>query len=195
MIITIFEVTILSDVNSFKYTGLLFLLLATSSIFAQQGAILKPLELDSTQMEINRQNDYRKLISGDFLNESENQKISLPGFNPNYVYRQGYNLNLDFMRLNHSPLIGFSTESLSSFYSPFFHDGVVLSEGAYSLGNKLIVGGFSYGANAIYTAPYHKQQLNDLDSYGSTLFMQYKVSKKFIIQTRVNVTGRPGPGY
>ena len=195
MIIAIFEVARESVVKFSKYIALLFLLLATLSVFAQQGAILKPMELDSTQMEINRQNEYRKLISGDFSSEPENHKISFPGFNPNYEYKQGYNLNLDFMKFNSSPLIGFSTESMSSFYSPFFHDGVVLSEGSYSLGDKFIVGGFSYGANTIFSAPFQTQQLNNFDSYGSTIFMQYKVSKKFKIQTRVNVTGRPGPGF
>ncbi len=175
---------------------ILFLMLAiASSVSAQQGAILKPMEIDSANLELYRRNEYRQFISGDFLNESENQKINFPGFKQDFSYRQGYNLNLDFINLNSLPLMSFSTESINSFNSPFFHNGVILSEGAYSLGKKFIFGGFSYGANSIFSAPLPGQQLNNLDRYGSTMFMQYKVSKKFKIQTRINVSKSPLPDF
>ena len=166
-----------------------------SSVFAQQGAILKPIDIDSTNFELYRQNEYRQFISGDFLNEPENQKINFPGFRQDFSYRQGYNLNLDFINLNSSPTLGFSTESMNTFNSPFFHNGVVLSEGAYPLGRKFTFGGFSYGANSIFSAPLSGQQLNNFDTYGSTLFMQYKISKKFKIQTRMNFSTNPGSGF
>ncbi len=178
-----------------KYIVLFFLILSATSVFAQQGAILKPIEMDSTELLLHRQMEYLQLISGNLANESFNQELGKLKFNPVFEYKQGYIMNLDLFNINNLPLTGFSTGNMNSFNSPFFHNGVILSEGAYSLGNKLIFGGFSYGANSVFSAPFPNQQMNNFDTYGSTLFMQYKVSKKFKIQTRVNVSRGPGPDF
>ncbi len=180
--------------KSFKYTGLLFLLLAmTSSIFAQQGAILKPMELDSARLKLNP-HEYEQSIPGSYLSQPYEKNYFL-GFKPNFDYNQGYKLNLDFFNFNDLPLMGFSSGGMNTFNSPFFHNGVILSEGAYSLNNKLVFGGFSYGANSIFSAPSFNPQMNNFDTYGSTIFMQYKVSKKFKIETRFNFSNSPGPHF
>jgi hypothetical protein len=81
------------------------------------------------------------------------------------------------------------------FFSPFYQNGMVLSEGAYNFGGKFTFGGFSYGTNSVMSAPL-PNQMNKFDNYGSTLFMQYKVSKNFKIETRVNINQGGGyPGF
>jgi len=72
--------------------------------------------------------------------------------------------------------------------SPFIRDGTVFSAGEYQFSDKFKIGGYSYGANSVFSAPFPNQGLNDsYDFRGNTLFMQYKVSKNFKIETRVNV--------
>lgn len=182
------------SINSFRNIIFVLFAITASTAYPQQGAILKPMELDSARMEINQQNDYRQFISGSFLNES-NEKINFSGFKPNFDYNQGYKLNLDLFNFNSSPFMGFSSGSMNTVYSPLYHNGVILSSGAYSLNKKLVFGGFSYGANSIFSAPFHNPKMNNFDTYGSTLFMQYKVSKKFKIETRVNISRGPAPVF
>ena len=76
--------------------------------------------------------------------------------------------------------------------SPFLREGVVLSGASYRLNNRFSMGGYSFGANSIFTAPLPGKGFNQYDVRGSTLFMQYNVSGKFKIETRVSVTQGPG---
>ena len=77
--------------------------------------------------------------------------------------------------------------------SAFMRDGVVLSGASYKLNNRFSMGGYSFGGNSVFTAPFPNQGFNQFDVRGSTIFMQYNISKKFKIETRINVT--QGPGY
>ena len=79
--------------------------------------------------------------------------------------------------------------------SPFYQNGTILSQAAYQLSDKFTMGGYSYGTNSIFAAPNANPRANKFNNYGSTLYMQYKVSKNFKIETRVNVSQGGGPGY
>ena len=149
---------------------------------------MKPLESDSAQMDLERQMEYRQLISGSQGSNLVSEKITLPGFNDLLTLDNRYSFNFDFNANKNFAFSGISTGNNTTFYNPYFHNGVVLSEGAYKLGNKFTFGGFSYGANSVFSAPLPNQSFGKFDSYGSTLFMQYNVSKKVKIQTRVNVS-------
>ena len=166
---------------------LAFLLVAIHGI-AQQGIIMKPLETDSAQMELERQMEYRQLISGASQSNLLTEKITLPGFNDLLAMNNPYSINFDFSAIKNFAFTGISAGTNTTYYNPYFHNGVVLSEGAYKLGNKFTFGGFSYGANSVFSAPLPNQSFGKFDSYGSTIFMQYNVSKKVKIQTRVNVS-------
>ncbi len=90
-----------------------------------------------------------------------------------------------------------ATGGLLSFYpgplfSPFIRDGSVFSGADYKIGNKLLLGGFSYGGNSIFSAPFPNRGVNSYDFRGSTLFMEYNISKNFKIGTSVTVTRSPG---
>ncbi len=173
----------------------LFTFLISVAANAQQGIVMKPLEMDSTQLEMERQLEYRQLISGSQEGSLFSEKIKLPGFDERYEFNKRYTLNLDIFAFESFPQMGFSTGATNTFFSPFYHNGMILSDAAYQMGDKFVLGGYSYGANSVFSAPFPNQGMNNYDTYGSTLFMQYKVSKKFKIETRVNVSQGNRPGF
>lgn len=77
-------------------------------------------------------------------------------------------------------------------YPLFIHNGAILSGANYKLGDRLSVGGFSYGGHSIFSAPFPNRGVNNFDFRGSTLFMQYNISKNFKIGTHISVTRSPG---
>ena len=141
-------------------------------------------EQDSIQMVLQRQIEYRQLISGNvFDNNLMDKKIEIPEFNLKTEYQNRYTLNLGTNPISNYYYGGIS----SGITNPFYGNVMVLSSADYQLGSKFILGGYSYGANSIFGAPTLNNGMNNFDSYGSTLFLQYKVSKNFKIETRINV--------
>lgn len=182
--------------KDFKIILFLFLLVITARSFAQQGLIMMPLEQDSAQIELGKQIEYRQLISGQMPAGLMSETIKLPGFNFHDEFAQRYSVQFNMYSFGSFPASGFSAGTMNSFYSPFYQNAMVLSEAAYKIGNKFSFGGFSYGANSMLSAPLPNQGMNKFDSYGSTIFLQYKVSKNFKIETRVNVSqGGIYPGF
>jgi len=182
-----------------KNFGIIWLLLLPFFWFdsaAQQGIILMPLEMDSSQIEIEKQIEYRQLISGQFGNELLPETAKLTGFDLNTEFAKMYSLNFNVYNFSNTLNSGIST-GMNPFPSPFYQNGMVFSEGAYNLGNKFTFGGYSYGANSIMSGPpLPNMGMDKFQRYGSTLFMQYKVSKNFKIETRVNVSqGGRYPGF
>ena len=163
---------------------------------AQQGKMLMPLEKDTSQIEIEKQIEYRQLVSGKFGNELIPETVKLTDFNLDTEFAKMYSLNFNQYNFNSMIKPGISS-GLNPFLSPFYQNGMVLSQGAYKFGDKFTFGGFSYGANSIMSgAPLPNIGMDKFQSYGSTLFMQYKVSKNFKIETRVNVNqGGVFPGF
>jgi len=167
----------------------LFILSLAAS--AQEGLILKPMEQDSALIKLERQIEYNQLISGQIPGELFLEKIELPKFDYKTEFVKRYSLNYDNYSFNSLPLTGFSLGMMG----PFYQNGMVLSEAAYKVGDKFTFGGFSYGINPMMMPP-PAPGINNFNRYGSTMFMQYKVSKNFKIETRVNVSqGGQYPGF
>jgi hypothetical protein len=178
-----------------NYIFFLFFFISLGT-FAQQGIIMMPLEQDSAQIELEKQIEYRQLISGKQENAFFEPSFDLPDFDTNYEYDKRYAVHFNLFSLNNLPLTGFSTGMINPGLSPFFQNGQVLSDAAYRLGDKFVLGGYSYGTNSMFSAPLPNQGMNNFDRYGSTMFLQYKVSKNFKIETRVNVQqGAHPPGF
>lgn len=174
---------------------ILFLLLfASFPAFSQQGAILKPMELDSAQIKIDDNDLKIQMITGSLFAEPITIKNGFQ-YNLTDLSYENYSLKFDFNSFNNFPMNEFSLGNTRTFHSPYFNDAKILSQQAYSFGNKFIVGGFSYGANSVFSAPNLNQNSTNFDFYGTTLFMQYKVSKSIKIETRINVTNSPGNGF
>ena len=167
------------------------LLLGGASVRAQEKLMPVMPKEDSTQLLLERQILYNQLISGT-LEKSELFDIpQVPAFDFNAAIAQRISINPPGMW--HAATFSGYTPGLFP-VSPFLRNGSVFSAASYQLGNKFIVGGYSFGANSIFSAPLPNQGMNKFDTRGSTLFMQYKVSKNFKIETRVSVTQGPG-GY
>lgn len=73
--------------------------------------------------------------------------------------------------------------------SPWLHSGAILTQAAYSISDKLILGGNSFGLNSIHSAPLPNFDQQQWDIRGASMFMQYKVNRNFTIETRVSVSG------
>ena len=78
---------------------------------------------------------------------------------------------------------------LLSPYAPLLHSGAILNQAAYSISDKMVLGGNSFGLNSIHSAPLPGFDQQQWDIRGASMFMQYKVSRNFTIETRVSVTG------
>ena len=182
--------------DSFKNILLFLLTVFWFGAAAQQGNILMPLETDSTQLQLERQIEYRQLISGQFRTDLFPETIKLSGFDLNNEFAKMYSLNINVFNFNSLYNPDIST-GMNPFPSPFYQNGMVLSDGAFKLSNKFTLGGFSYGANFMTPGPQMPTTgMDKFDRYGSTLFMQYKVSKNFKIETRFNVSqGGRYPGF
>lgn len=196
VIICNFEQNAVSEgMDNFKKIMFLIFMVASLTGIAQQEMNLMPIIQDSAQLEIEKQIEYRQLISGQLFPDLQPEKIILPGFNFKDEFDKRYAFNLNLHSFGSIPYSGFSAGTMSPFYSPFYHNSMILSEGAYRLGEKFTFGGYSYGVNSIFMAP-PVPGINKFNNYGSTMFMQYKVGKNFKIETRVNVSqGGIYPGF
>ena len=146
-----------------------------------------PLEKDSVQIKPERQILFRQLLpetlySGSLTNEFNFSRLGLQKtpllFTDNFRFNEIFN-PLHF----HSAGINV----FSFMYSPFLREETVFNGAIYKLSNKVNLGGYSFGANSIFSAPLPNQRMNNFDTRGATMFLQYNVSKNFRIETRVNV--------
>jgi hypothetical protein len=180
-----------------NFIKILFLVLMTASIkvASQQTEILMPLELDSAQIELGKQIEYRQLISGKMYPNLHGETVTLTGFDFDEEFTKRYGVSFDMYSFAHMPMTGFSAGFLDPVYSPFNQNGMVLSEGAYKISDKFTFGGYSYGTSPMNLPP-PMPGMNDFTRYGSTMFMQYKVGKNFKIETRFNISkGGMYPGF
>ena len=163
----------------------------------QQGLDMGSLEIeaDSAQLELERKMLYQQLIDGHLNAESASQPLQLPEFNYKNEMVKRWNIDISGLSAFQNTISGFSPLSFNYSMSPYFRNGAVFSSASYQINDKFTLGGYSFGANTIFSAPLPNQGMNNFDTRGSTLFMQYKVSKKFKIETRVSVSQGPGPGY
>lgn len=168
----------------------LFALLLLRGVNTRAQEKLMPVmpQEDSTQMAVERQILYHQLISGTLENSELFDIPQLPKFDFSKVIAQWVSFSPSGMI--RSTDLGFMPGLFS--VSPFMQNAGIHSSASYQVGNKLTVGGYSFGGNSIFQAPMPNQGMNNFDTHGSTLFMEYKVSKNFKIETRVSVTQGPG---
>lgn len=170
---------------------ILFLFIGLSAV-AQQGLVMDFGEIDSTEMEVQRNLEYQQFVNGTFGKQFELQEFKLPEFSLPVSTHTPYTVGFGaFPQGNY--LGGYLRSNTGA--NPFFYNQEILSEAAYTLGDKLVVGGYSYGANTMMTAPLPNQNNSYFDTYGSTMFMKYKVSKSVSIETSISVGQNRGVGF
>jgi hypothetical protein len=73
-------------------------------------------------------------------------------------------------------------------YSPFFTVGKIYNQATYRVNDRFSFGGNSFGAQSVFDQPILNPAIQNMSTKGASMFMQYKVSKNFKIETRVSVT-------
>jgi hypothetical protein len=178
----------------FIFIALLFISLGLQ---AQQGLQMQFAEQDSIRMQRQREMEYRQLISGNApANILIGEDFKFPPFDYRAEINKNYMLSFGLSPISNYSYGGISAGSSFQYYSPFYSNAQILSAASYKLGEKFSVGGYSYGANSVFGAPTKNNGINDFDNYGSTLILQYKVSKNFKIETQINIlkNGTRPPG-
>ncbi|WP_394707639.1 hypothetical protein [uncultured Draconibacterium sp.] len=179
-----------------KYiAGILFTVLVLN-VTAQQDLKIDIGEVDSSEIVKYRQLEYYQFITGSFGNDYLLEDIKLPEFDAGLQYRERYTINMEIFPLSSLTFVGITSGPFAA-HSPFYHNGQILSNAAYQLGDKFVLGGYSYGANSLNAAPFPNQNSTYFDTYGSTMFLQYKVSKNIKIETSISVGQHQGfgPGF
>jgi len=179
-----------------KYLFIVLYSFIILSVKAQTDLRIDFGKVDSSEVERHRQLEYYQFVTGSFGSDYLLGDIELPQFNAEQEYHERYTINMELLPLNNFVFTGISSGPFGA-HSPFYHNGQILSQQAFQVSDKLIIGGFSYGANSLYTAPFPNQNSSYFDTYGSTMFLQYKVSKNIKIETRVSVGQNQGhaPGF
>ena len=163
---------------------------------AQENLQLQYPEQDSAQIELEGQILYQQLLSGTLETGGLMAPIQLPEFNFKNELMKRYNFDLSGMSMNQFATNSFIPGMFNFSPSPFYRNGAIFSQASYHLSDKFTMGGYSFGANSVFSAPFPNQGMNNFDTRGATMFMQYKVSKNFKIETRVSVSqGGQHPGF
>jgi hypothetical protein len=105
-----------------------------------------------------------------------------------------YNKNLDLKKyLNYSKSSTGSFSTVGYIVSPFYTNGTIFNQSTYRLSDRVSFGGNSFGTQSVFDAPRMNSSINDMSTKGASMFMQYKVSKNFKVETRVSVTTHKSP--
>jgi len=105
-----------------------------------------------------------------------------------------YRKNLDFKKYLNNPIItSFQLNSLGNYFNPFLTNETIFNQSLYRLGDRLSFGGNSFGARSVFDRPVLNPEIQDMNIKGATMFIQYKVSDKFKIETRVSISNRKSP--
>lgn len=168
---------------------ILFIISCSGYSFAQ--GVIKPElpPLDSSLLEdsliIPQTNLPHQLIDNNLYSTMPAISLyKLPDFDFN---QEIFNLRQDYNYYISNPN-GFSNINIPITMSPFTRSATIFSQGAYKLSNRITIGGNSFGAKSIFSAPLPNQQMNNFDSRGASMFFQYKVSKKIKIETSINIS-------
>jgi hypothetical protein len=173
---------------------LLFVLLFTFlavNVFAQEPLMPVIAENDSAAVAAERQLMYYQLLSGTLPLGEFMEPDQLPGFNFQHEMTKRWSFALPENTFSVFSFHGFNPGYVGNGLSPFLQNETVFSGSEYRVNDRFTLGGYSFGANSVFTAPFPNQGMNNFDVRGNTLFLKYNVSKNFKIETRVNVTRSP----
>ncbi len=177
-----------------KWIYILFLFCSLAA-YSQELQLPEFEETDTLQLERERDLMYRQLLSGSINAGSLALPFQMPELDFNAGLSKRWSFDSSELSSNQLQVHQYFNSYSGLAPSPFLRNETVFSSDAFRINDRFTLGGYSFGANSAFTAPFPNQGMNSFDVRGSTMFMQYKVSKNFKIETRVNVIQGPGPGY
>jgi len=117
-------------------------------------------------------------------------------FDPSFNYQlqiADYTKYLGLSKALKSPLTYSETFSYPYFANPFYTNGFVYTQANYKLGKHVSFGGNSYGVQSVFDPLKLNPGIQNMEYKGATMYLQYKVSKNFKVETRVNISNRDSP--
>ena len=101
--------------------------------------------------------------------------------------------NLDFIKY-----LNLSKTTNTSYYSSYSFDyrfpmGNVFNQSTFQLNDRILIGGNNFGAQGIGELPKLNSSIQDMSIKGASMFMQYKVSDHFRVETRVSISNHNPP--
>ena len=161
------------------------LLVVTAACFSQE-----------TQKDSLATNDFlkleRKLFYNELFNFADNSLYGgLIDFKSAF-YKQPLfpesNWKTDFNSMeNPFPI---SNQSVRIGYDPMFSQFSIMNQARYQINDKFSIGGNSFSGSSIFNPMPINRPFSEMEIKGASMFMEYKVSKKFKIETRVSVSNR-----
>lgn len=147
---------------------------------------------DTLPSEIERSIMYHQLLTGVPPLEDWLSPASSINFN--------FNNNLKFYKYQGISSIFREREGVALFiFRPglghpgsLFWNETLFSGSSINFNNRFSVGGYSFGANTPWKNSLPNRELNQFDYRGSTLFMEYHISKNFRIGTQMQIIQGPG---
>lgn len=168
--------------------SLLFFLLASAVNCNSQ-------ELRSDSLEVNNFMEMeRELYYSDLFNFSDNSLYGgLIGFKSAF-FKQPLttetNWKIDFSAFTNPFSIANQAQNIGIGYNPMFGQFSIMNQARYQISDKFSIGGNSFAGSSIFDPMPMNRPFNEMGIKGASMFMEYKVSKKLKIETRVSVTNR-----
>lgn len=173
---------------------ILFLISSCASVsaYSQEEILLDSISKTQREVTVRELNLVKPLLFENSISIDEINLIDKTMFNQPLL--PDYNKNLDlkkYLNFSKSPTESFST--IGYIVSPFYTNGMVFNQATYRLSDKFSFGGNSFGAQSVFDRPELNPSVQNMSTKGASMFMQYKVSKNFKVETRVSVTTHKSP--
>lgn len=155
--------------------------------------------LDSLIIELERLKKEKLLISKPLpaINDPDFENFglkSIPLFEKISIPER--NFEFDFNKILDNRSLRFYTEDISPHSINSHSFGLnIFNKSAFEINDKFTLGGNNFGANSIFDKPKLNQSINDMSIKGASMFLQYKVSDKFKVETRVSISNKQHPGF
>ena len=113
-------------------------------------------------------------------------------FNP--LHFSNFSKNPDFSKQMNQSKISSESFSIQGFgFSRFYSTGAIFNQVTYRLNDRLSFGGNSFGAQSVFEQPKMNSTIQDMSMKGASVFMQFKISDKFKVETRVSIYNQQSP--
>ena len=160
--------------------------------FAQEEIVFDTIPKIKKDSDVRSLNMTRPEISGESFSP---EQFNL--FDPALFHQPllpDYTKNLDFKKyLNPSGFTGTSFSTYGFGYSPFLTGERIFNQSAFRLNEQFLIGGNSFGARSVFDQPGINSSIQDMSTKGASMFIQYKVSKNFKVETRLSISNRQTP--
>jgi len=173
---------------------IIFLISSCAVLFgyAQEEIVLDTIPKIQESVGVKELNLERPLLFENSFSMGEINLIDKSMFNQPLL--PDYSKNTDLKKyLSFSKQTTISTSTSGFIASPFYLNGIVFNQATYRLNDRFSIGGNSFGAQSVFDRPDLNPSVQNMSTKGASMFMQYKVSKNFKVETRVSVTTHKSP--